>query len=129
MRKQWMLLLVGMVLPAALLAGRGQPEAAYTDPTKTIDVAVGKDLTIALESNPTTGYSWQADYDKAMLSLLSDEYEAKSVAKGIVGSGGTQYLTFTALAAGRTSVTLTYRRSWEEPSADDRKEVFNISIQ
>jgi inhibitor of cysteine peptidase len=91
---------------------------------------VNEELTVALESNPTTGYSWKYDYDKTILNLVNEEYKADSKAdKQLVGAGGTQLTKFKALKSGQTAVTFTYRRSWEQPSSEDKTQIFNITIK
>lgn len=35
----------------------------YSDAKQTIEVNIGEGFVIALKSNPTTGYSWQVQFD------------------------------------------------------------------
>jgi len=122
------LLLVGIVsvLALGLLAGCAGGVATYTDPAKTINVKVGGEFVIALDSNPTTGFTWQDDHDQGMLKLVEDRYVADEKAEGLVGAGGTQYYHFKALKAGTATVTLDYKRPWEEDSAEQN--VFTVKI-
>jgi inhibitor of cysteine peptidase len=128
-KKYLALVLFYVVLLVALGAGCSSSVKTYTEGSQVINVAVNEELTIALESNPTTGFSWQSDYDKTLLNLVSNEYKAKEVDKNVVGSGGTQYFKFKALKSGKATVTLSYRRPWETPSANDKKQTFNITIK
>jgi inhibitor of cysteine peptidase len=76
-------------------------------------LSAGDTLLLSLESNPTTGYAWEiAEIDQSILREASHEYEAE--ASGLVGSGGHEIWRFDALAAGRTTLQLEYRRPWEE---------------
>ena len=67
---------------------------------------------IELMCNPTTGYTWlMVPHDS--IELIQDLYTPDPVGEDIVGSGGTQKLTFTAHEAGETEITLKYCQPWE----------------
>ncbi len=76
-----------------------------------IEVAVHKTFTIALESNPTTGYAWEPDYDSAMLELLKQKFDLQSHA---IGGGGEESFEFQAQQPGKTQVKMSYQREWED---------------
>ena len=100
----------------------------YTDFGQTINIGTNQEFIIALDSNPTTGYSWQASYDESMLELVGKSYEMGEQAKqGAVGAGGVEYFQFKAVKAGNTEITLDYQRSWEEQSTDQK--VFTVNIK
>ena len=66
-----------------------------------------------MASNPTTGYEWEvAEIDEAILKESYHEYKADWPV--LIGSGGKDIWHFRAEAEGRTTLTLNYRRSWEE---------------
>ena len=115
------LLLVGVVLGC----GPGQPKE-YTDAGQEIEIGVGNRFIIALESNPTTGYQWEANFNESFLELVLDEFETGETEEGMVGVGGEQKLTFEGLKTGETELTLTYKRPWEEDFAEQK--VFVVSI-
>ena len=50
----------------------------------------------------------------------------KEARKGTVGAGGTQYFHFKANKSGKTEITLVYKRSWENGSAEQK--VFSVDI-
>lgn len=81
-----------------------------------INVRVGDEFVIALESNPTTGYVWQAEFDPALVKLIDDQFTA--TAPGI-GSGGTQRLRFKTLAAGDGVLRVKKKRSWETTPVEE----------
>ncbi len=82
----------------------------------------------ALYSNPTTGYSWQASYDEAMLELVKETYELGEFAKqGLVGAGGTELFRFKALKKGEVEITMVYKRSWEEEILQQK--VFTVEVK
>jgi predicted secreted protein len=85
-------------------------------------------FTIALDSNPTTGYKWYADYDYHLLSLEDEKFEKEpSEALAALGAGGRSVFTFKPLEPGRTTVSLVYRRPWENIVADTRTYHVEIS--
>jgi inhibitor of cysteine peptidase len=78
-----------------------------------VEVKVGEQIVITLDSNPSTGFSWEAkDLDKTMLEQVGDPTFSSSD-PGLVGSGGSLTLTFKALKTGTTTLTLVYHRPWE----------------
>jgi inhibitor of cysteine peptidase len=119
--------LTGVALMTVLmLAGCIGQIKTYTDSGQTIDIGVNQEFVIALGSNPTTGYSWQANYDETTLRLVEKTYEPGEAAKeGTVGAGGIEYFRFQALQAGKTEITLTYKRPWEEEKLDQKVFVVN----
>ena len=71
------------------------------------------EVSIMLPSNPTTGSSWTAEIeDKSVALLQKDEYKADKTDSNLLGSGGTQILTFKLLKPGETKITLTYAQNW-----------------
>lgn len=69
-------------------------------------------VTVTLESNPTTGFSWQAAQSEELFKIESG-YAEKDHPEGMVGVGGVETFTLTPLKAGKTEVTFTYARAWE----------------
>ncbi len=93
MKKVLSLLLTGAILTACLVSGCGGQVMAYSDPEQTIDIGTNGEfvILIALDSNPSTGYSWEADYDETKLELVEETFEADAyAAENIVGAGGTE---------------------------------------
>jgi inhibitor of cysteine peptidase len=90
-----------------------------------VQLNAGDTLEVALESNPTTGYSWQiVEIDPALLSQEGEvEFEPQS---DLVGAGGTETFRFKALAPGEGALQLNYHRIWEE--GVDPLEVFSITV-
>ena len=116
------------VVIGSLLAGcvPAQPKV-YTNPLETIELNVGQSFVIALESNPTTGYTWHEDFDKSVLELLGHEYERSLAGEGLVGAGGTESFEFKALKKGETEITMVYKQGWEGGSVGDEY-VFKVTI-
>jgi inhibitor of cysteine peptidase len=80
----------------------------------------GQILLVTLDSNPTTGYSWQvAEVNPAVLRQSGDaEYKPQSASDPPrVGAGGTETFRFEAANAGATTLKLVYQRPWEKDVA------------
>ena len=122
------LLLSLAVVATCLVAGCVGEVDTYTDPGQTINIGVNQEFVIALGSNPTTGYSWQENYDNTMLELVEKTYKPGEEARqGVVGAGGVEYFRFKTLNKGETEITLVYKRSWEEEILEQK--VFTIDIK
>lgn len=74
---------------------------------------VGQSLTLALPSNPTTGYRWlvQNPASNVLRSLGPEVYSAPEDAE-IVGSAGISTWRFEARAAGEGHLVLVYQQPW-----------------
>jgi len=87
----------------------------YGKTDKSIKAKTGETFAIELEANPTTGYQWQADVDPEKVKLLDTNYESPGHA---IGASGKERLTFQSLSEGDTTISLKYKRAWEEESID-----------
>ncbi len=76
---------------------------------------LGKDqvLVINLESNPSTGYSWEvAEINQNLLYQMGEvEFEPMSA---LLGAPAKQILRFKPISPGQSTLRLVYRRSWEK---------------
>ena len=129
MRKTIIVTLV-VVAATCLAAGCAAKVKAYSDPGETIGIGANKEfiILIALESNPTTGYSWEANYDETMLALVEETYELGEYARqGVVGAGGTEFFRFRALQSGESEIIMVYKRPWEEEVLGQK--VFTVDIK
>jgi predicted secreted protein len=116
-----------ILLVACLLAGCAGEVEIYADSGQEIDIRANQEFAIALASNPTTGYDWEASCDENMLKLVESRYEpGEKAQQGLMGAGGVKYFHFKALEKGVTEITLTYKRPWEEESAEQK--VFKVNI-
>jgi predicted secreted protein len=118
-------LLLMAVLAACLVAGCVGEIQTYTDEGQAIDTEVNQQFVIALGSNLTTGYGWQASYDETMIELVEKTYKEEAK-EGVVGAGGVEYFRFKALKSARTEITLAYKRVWEEEILDQKVFVIHI---
>ena len=130
MKRLIMIVLMSIAVLSLVFSGCATSARAFTEPSQIINTGVNQEFVIALGSNPTTGYSWQAAYDEKALTLVEQTYkEQDNTGEQIVGAPGTEYFRFKALRKGQTEVTFTYRRPWEEPSAQDQTLVFTVNVK
>ncbi|RPH60193.1 MAG: hypothetical protein EHM81_06725 [Chloroflexi bacterium] len=113
--------LVLFLLLAALLAACGKKEMSVgrAENGGTVELKTGETLMVSLDSNITTGYSWEIqETDETLLKLKGDpEYIEPKSDPQLAGAGGRQVFRFEALKAGQTTLTLVYRRPWEKDVA------------
>lgn len=90
------------------------------------DVEKGQFVVIALEANPTTGYTWEVEepVDELVLRQVGDiEFEPQSE---LVGAGGVQTIRFEVIGEGQATIELVYRRPWETDV--EPLETFSVQI-
>ncbi|MGD8403474.1 MAG: protease inhibitor I42 family protein [Anaerolineales bacterium] len=104
-------------LAMALFSGCGANgvSIAEADNGKQINLQSGDVMTLSLESNPTTGYSWQVlEIDDQILTQDGDpEYKRATDTDNLVGAGGAETFRFKGVRAGSTRLELGYMRPWE----------------
>ena len=71
---------------------------------------VGKEFTIELEANPTTGYSWEPQLDKNGVELVKSSYTPSKTSR--LGGGGKQTFNFLPRKKGEVMIRMRYRRPW-----------------
>jgi inhibitor of cysteine peptidase len=82
------------------------------DAGSAVVMKVGDTLEIALEGNPTTGYTWELAPGSATLLAAQGSADFKPDSK-LIGSGGIVTLRFTAVQPGEGSLQLIYHRTFE----------------
>jgi|GEM_PF-1299806 len=92
----------------------GNPDNAKA---QTVNTKVGETFTISLKSNPTTGFSWQPEFDSGFLKLVSKNYESDST---LPGSPGVEFFEFEAIKQGEVKVKMIYKRPWEPRSLEEQ---------
>ncbi|GEM_PF-358786 len=113
----------------AYRAGSSATPSAVTltqdDDGKAVELAQGQMLAIALEANPTTGYTWEVAAGDAQIIKLEGEpdYRAESDA---IGAGGLMTLKFRAVGVGTTDLKLVYHRPWEKDQ--EPAETFEVTV-
>ncbi len=95
--------------------------------TEVKPVTIGEEFLITLDSNPSTGYSWEADFDENYLMFKSKDFVPGKVNSEVVGAGGKEIFTFAPINAGETMVTMSYGRSWESKATEVKVFKYNIT--
>ena len=90
-----------------------------------ITLQKGQTLTVKLEGNPTTGYTWEMfEPDGAILRQVGEpEFNADS---DLLGAPGTLTLRFKAVEAGQMELRLVYHRPWE--TGVEPLETFTVQV-
>ncbi len=122
-------LLLNFLFPTTVSAA-----AAASDVNKTIVVGADQsELTIALPSNPSTGFVWLIDsYNSQLLKLSDHEYVAAKEAK-VAGAPGIEKWVFTvkskAIAPQMTKVVLVHVRPWEAIDSTSETASFTVVLE
>ena len=92
-----------------------------------IEMRVGDTHTVALESNPTTGYGWEIglEFNGECLELVEQSFEPDS---DLVGAPGRELFTFRALAFGMVEFSFNYKRPGEDEILKTGRYTFNIGM-
>jgi inhibitor of cysteine peptidase len=109
-------------------AATGEPSLMFRDPGVPIQVPRDKEFSIALASNPSTGFRWKMTLpeDQQVVKLLGSEHVvSQEVMPGVPGE---EVYKFKAITAGETKVDFVYERPWEPKEAPTRK-IFTILVQ
>ena len=110
-----MVVMLLMTIVATGCGPTGEVKLDMADNGRQIEVEVGQILAISLESNPTTGFGWElVELEDPILQLMGEAEFQPSESNEIVGAGGTETFRFEVVSTGQTTLTLVYRRSWEE---------------
>jgi len=93
-----------------------------------IDVSVGDEVVITLDSNPTTGYMWIPwVFDWDVLSHKNETYVSYPSPPGWTGVGGRQIFTFIAETVGKSNVDMIYMRPWADGEIAEVRQ-FSIEV-
>ena len=109
--------LMPVILSGLLACSPGAPEELSVDITssgKDVALTAGGILTITLDSNPATGYSWTENAnisDRTVARQTDHKYQPP--ATSALGAGGKEIWTFKALKSGTSTISMEYRRSFE----------------
>jgi len=90
----------------------------------------GETLTIELEENPTTGFSWSYSLsDKDVIHLVEDGYTADSDDPNVVGGGGIHEYKFEGLKAGEATIIFDYYKSWEGVESAEEHIEYVVTVE
>ena len=129
MKSKW--LIMGLVTTALLVltacsTSAKQVSADDSSSGKQIDIAIGGTLTVTLDSNQTTGFSWELKEigDTNILQKMDSKYVAPT--SNMVGAGGKEVWNFKALKAGTTTLSMEYSQPWAGGQKDAKS--FNLTV-
>jgi predicted secreted protein len=96
-----------------------------------VRVLAGKDFSITLPANHTTGYSWRlaTTLDPADLKLVGTTYSERQTDNDAVGSPGEEVWSFTAGAAGTVPLLFEYARPFEKDAKPVKTSKFLVVIE
>ncbi len=98
--------------------------------TKTIKVTEGKDFTVTLCSNPTTGFSWETPHisDPKIVQVVDSTFIAPNTGATppLAGAPGSNMWTFKAVAKGTITIANSYSRPWE--GGEKGAWTFNLTV-
>lgn len=115
------------LLPARALVevivGSGVPSC-----TGRFDIVAGEEFVVILQSNPTTGYSWDFSepLDTNVVILIDEVFIPPS--STALGSGGWQQFRFRGVADGTTSINMWYVRDFDVPLAPAEFATFDVIV-
>ncbi|MGB8542774.1 MAG: protease inhibitor I42 family protein [Candidatus Acidiferrales bacterium] len=94
-----------------------------------IRVLAGKQFSITLNANHTTGYSWRLakPLDPATLKQISDDYHA--AASDALGAPGEEVWTFESVAAGIVELDFEYVRPFEKDAKPVKRARYLVAIE
>ncbi|MBN2515388.1 MAG: protease inhibitor I42 family protein [Deltaproteobacteria bacterium] len=100
-----------------------------TDPARPVTVSPGKKFVIVIESNRTTGFSWEIakPFNENVVTLMGKEYLPEK--SDLDGAGGKEVWTFIAVAAGQTTIYLKYVRPWEKGIPPKQATAYTVIVR
>ena len=115
MKSKWLLLGVIAAAMLVITACAKLPNDVSVNASssgKQVELFVGGTLTVTLDSNATTGYSWELTgiSDTGVLQKTDNKYVAPT--SSLVGAGGKEVWTFQTLTAGTTTLSMEYSQPW-----------------
>ena len=106
-------------------AGDDDVRLTVSDDGRQVDMGADQILSITLEGNPSTGYTWMVD--QADRHLVRQVGEAEfSPQSSLTGAPGKLTFRFRMVRAGSTTLRLVYRRPWEDRPPE---RTFSVGLQ
>ncbi len=96
------------------------------DSRSDVSLDVGDQLDVALESNPTTGYSWELGPLPDGLQLVSSDFEEPG--GSLVGAAGTQVFVFDVVGPGSGILRFEYVRVFDDPVVAEQIVEYVVTI-
>ena len=122
---------IALVAAVALLAACGDDGGSTlvldeADSLSEVSLDVGDRLDVELESNPTTGFSWELDPVPDGLQLVSSDFDEP--AGSLVGAAGTQVFVFDVVGPGNGILRFEYVRVFDDPVVAEKIVEYVLTI-
>ncbi len=119
-------LFLGLAL-ALLALTPHSPVLQESDAASAVTIQTGEEFFIALQSNPSTGYSWtQQTGDGSVLAYEGNVRQNPSTT--MPGAPAQQIFIYHANRAGTSTITFQYSRPFEPNAAPARTVTFTIQV-
>jgi predicted secreted protein len=122
---------VSAVLPASHQLESSGAQGFSTAGVEQIRVLAGKEFSITLVANHTTGYSWRlaTTLDPATLKQISSTYTERTSDAGVAGAPGEEVWTFATTAQGTVPLIFEYVRPFEKGAKPVKTSRFLVLIE
>jgi len=112
----------------------GHPARAEEKTDSAIKATVGKEFTVSLDSNRSTGFGWQLakPLDATIVKAVKNDYQDAPQTpdkKPVVGAPGIEVWTFKAVKSGKTTIEFKYVRPWEKDKAPAETKSVTVEIE
>jgi predicted secreted protein len=120
---------VTSVMPLASAAASAGAATFAAVGVEQIRALAGKEFSITLPANHTTGYSWRlaTPLDPSSLNLIGNVYHEST--SGKVGASGEEVWTFSAQAPGTVQLDFEYVRSFEKTAPPAKAAKFSVVVE
>ena len=130
MKPKLVLICVIAAISLCLFACSSAPKLVSVDASysgKAVEVGIDGSVVVTLESNSSTGFSWELTKisDETVLKQVDQKYEGPG-AGAPPGAGGQEVWTFKVLKKGTSSISMEYSRPWE--GGEKAAETFNLTV-
>ena len=119
-------LFLGLALALMALTPHS-PVIQEGDAASPVTVQVGEDFFIALQSNPTTGYSWTQQTGNGEVLAYEGNVSQKPT-QAMPGAPGQQIFIYHANRSGTSTITFQYSRPFEPNAAPGKQVIFTIQV-
>lgn len=117
----------------------GSHSSGSSDSEDTVDItlknggsvtASGSAMTVSLDENASTGYTWVCEIaDNGTLALTDDETVVDDSDEEMVGVGGTRLFSFEGKDTGTTEVSFTLGQQWDSGETSDDSFILEVTVE
>lgn len=117
-----------------LTAACAVAQETITAPAENITVRVGETVTVSLDGNPTTGYTWNLaepmkDNAPVLVTLSYGRVPDADEENPCCGAPCPTIVKMTGVHAGAASFTLEYKRVWETDTPAWKTRTFVVTVK